>query len=189
MFPKERTERMRLLCAESRTTKKVNPKGNQPWTFTGRTDAETKAPILWLPDANSRLIGKGPDSGKVWKQEEKGTTEDEMVGWITNSMNMSLRKHQEMVKDREAWRAAVHGVAKRDMTEQLNNNKVLHFLFVLITKGCPLRWNNNSIVSSMLQFTFFNFYQVERDNGLHSWLSSICQLWLCVMTPEGRETF
>jgi len=57
----------------------VHPEGNQPWIFIGETDAE--APILWPPDAKSQLIGKDPDSGKDWRQEEKGTTEDEMVGW------------------------------------------------------------------------------------------------------------
>ena len=59
----------------------VHPKGNQSWIFIGRTDAEAEAPILWLPDANNWLIGKDPDAGKDWRQEEKGTTEDEMVGW------------------------------------------------------------------------------------------------------------
>ena len=59
----------------------VHPKGNQSWTFTGRTDAEAEAPILWAPDAKSQLIWKDPDAGKDWRQEEKGTTEDEMVGW------------------------------------------------------------------------------------------------------------
>ena len=59
----------------------VNPKGNQPWIFTGRTDTEAEAPILWPPDAKNWLIGKDPDAGKDWRQEEKGMTEDEMVGW------------------------------------------------------------------------------------------------------------
>ena len=57
----------------------VHPKGNQSWVFTGRTEAET--PVLWPPDANNWLIGKDPDSGKDWRRKEKGTTEDEMVGW------------------------------------------------------------------------------------------------------------
>ena len=62
--------------------KPVNPKGNQPWIFIGRADAETEAPILWPPDVKSWLIRKDPDVGKNWGQEEKGTTtEDEMVAW------------------------------------------------------------------------------------------------------------
>ena len=59
----------------------MRSKGNQPWIFTGRTNAEAEAPILWPRDAKSGLIGKHPDAGKHWRQEEKGTTEDEMVGW------------------------------------------------------------------------------------------------------------
>ena len=59
----------------------VNPKGNQSWIFIGRTDAEAETPILWLPDVKSWLIWKDPDAGKDWGQEEKGTTEDEIVGW------------------------------------------------------------------------------------------------------------
>ena len=64
---------------DSNEIKPVNPKRNQPWINTGRTDAE--APILWPPDVKSWLIGKASDAGKDWRQEEKGTTEDEMVGW------------------------------------------------------------------------------------------------------------
>ena len=66
---------------DSKEIKPVNPKGNQPWIFIGWTDAEAEAPILWPPDVKSRLIGKDPDAGKDWRQEEKGATEDEMVGW------------------------------------------------------------------------------------------------------------
>ena len=61
--------------------KPVNPKGNQPWIFIGRMDAEAEAPVLWPPDSKSRLIGKDPGAGKDWGQEEKGAAEDEMVGW------------------------------------------------------------------------------------------------------------
>ena len=61
--------------------KSVNPKGNQPWIFIGRTDAEAEAPILWPPDAKSWLTGKDPDAGKDWRQEEKVMTKDEMVAW------------------------------------------------------------------------------------------------------------
>ena len=66
---------------DSKDIKPVNTKGNKPWIFIGRTDAKVEAPILWTPDAKSRLIGKDPDAGKDWRQEEKGMTEDEMVGW------------------------------------------------------------------------------------------------------------
>ena len=89
--------------------KPVNLKGNQLWVFIGRTDAE--APIFWPPDVKNRFTGKDPDAGKDWRQEEKGTTEDEMVGrhhWLNGH---EFDKFQEMVKDREAWRAAVPGLA------------------------------------------------------------------------------
>ena len=66
---------------DSKEIKPVNPKGNQSWTLIGRTDAEAETPILWSPDAKNWFIGKDPDAGKDWGQEEKGMTEDEMVGW------------------------------------------------------------------------------------------------------------
>ena len=66
---------------DSKEIQPVHPKGNQPWIVIGRTDAEAEAPILWPLDVKSQFIGKDPDVGKDWGQEEKGTTEDEMVGW------------------------------------------------------------------------------------------------------------
>ena len=89
----------------------VHSEGDQPWDFFGRTDAEAETPVLWPPHAKSWLNGKDPDSGRDWGQEEKGTTEDEMAG-ITDSMDVSLSELREMVMDREAWRAAIHGVTK-----------------------------------------------------------------------------
>ena len=113
----DKTLESSLDCKE---IKPVNPKGNLLWIFIGRTDADAEAPILWWPDVKSQLIGKSPDAGKDWRQEEKGMTEDEMVGWqrmrwlddITDSIDMSLSKFWKVVKDREAWHAAVHGVTK-----------------------------------------------------------------------------
>ena len=66
---------------DSKEIESVNPKGNRPWIFIGRMDAEVEAPVLWPPDVKSWLIGKDPDAGKEWRREEKGETEDEMVGW------------------------------------------------------------------------------------------------------------
>ena len=66
---------------DSKEIKPVNPKGNQPWIFIARSDAEAETPVFWPPDAKNWLIGKDPDAGKDRRQEEKGTTEDEMVGW------------------------------------------------------------------------------------------------------------
>ena len=80
--------------------------------FIGRTDIEAETPILWLPDVKNWLIWKDPDAGKEWRWEEKGTTEDEMVGSITDSMDMSLSELWELVMDREARYAAVQEVTK-----------------------------------------------------------------------------
>ena len=74
----EKTLESPLDCKE---IKPVNPKGNQSWIFIGRTDTEAESSILWPPDEKSRLFGKDPDAGKDWGQEEKGMTDDEMVGW------------------------------------------------------------------------------------------------------------
>ena len=98
---------------DSKEIKLVNPKGNQSWIFIGRTDAEPEAPILWPPDVKIRLIRKDPDAGKDWRQEDKGMTENEIFGWMASLTQwMSLSNFREMVKDRKAWHAAVHGVKK-----------------------------------------------------------------------------
>ena len=89
----------------------VNHKGNQSWVVIGRSDVEAETPILWPPHVKSWLIGKDPEAGRDWGQEEKGATEDEMAG-ITDLMDMCLSELWELVMDREVWRAAVHGVTK-----------------------------------------------------------------------------
>ena len=94
----------------SKEIKPVHPKGNQPWIFIGRTDAKAEAAALWPPDGKSRLTGKDPDAGKDWRQEEKWETEDKWPNGIINSMDTSLIKLWEVVKDRVGWRAAVPGI-------------------------------------------------------------------------------
>ena len=98
----------------------VHPKGNQSWIFTGRTDAEAEALILWLPNAKSWLIRKDPHAGKDRGQEERGWQRMRWLDGITDWMEMTLSKLWEMVKDSGAWRAS-WGLKELDMTERLHN--------------------------------------------------------------------
>ena len=116
----EKTLESPLDCKEIQP---VKPKGNQPWELIRRTDAEAEAPILWPPDVKSRLTGKDPDAGKDWGREEKGMTEDKMVGW---PYWLNGHDFEQAPGDREGQGSlACYGAWGRkelDTMEQLNNN-------------------------------------------------------------------
>ena len=110
-----------LDCKE---IKPVNLKGNQSWIFIEKTDTEAEAPKLWPPDVKSQLIEKDPGAGKDWRWEEKGQQRMRWLDDITDSMDMCLNKLWEVVKDRKAWRAAVHGVTKSWTRQWLNSSRL-----------------------------------------------------------------
>ena len=119
---------MLLNCAEEgsweslglQETQPVNPKGSQSWIFIGRTETEAEAPKLWPPDAKKWLIRKDPDAWKYWRWEEKGLTEDEMVGWHYQ-LDAHAFEQAPGVGDRQGSLACtVHGITGSDTTEWLN---------------------------------------------------------------------
>ena len=141
----EKTLKSPLDCKEIQP---VHPKGNQSWIFIGRTDAEAETPILWPPDAKNWLIGKDPDAVKDWRQEEKGTREDEMIGSHHQINWHEFEQASGLVMDREAWRAAVHGVRK-SQTRLSNWTELMFFqdicfkiiyLFLVALGLCCCAW-------------------------------------------------
>ena len=132
--------------------------------FIGRTDAEVEAPIFWPPDVKNWLIWKDPDAGKDWRQE-KGMTEDEIIGWHHQLSGMSLSKLWELVIDTEAWRSGVHGVPKSqtrlsDWTHWLpeGNSTVNFFRKFHVVVHCSY-----TILYSQQQCTEFQFLHIFTD--------------------------
>ena len=111
---------------DSKEIQPVHSEGDQPWVFFERNDAKAETPVLVPPHAKSWLIGKDCDAGRDWGLKEKGTTKDRWLDGITDSMDVSLSVLQELVKDREAWRAAIHGITKRhDWATELNQTDLI----------------------------------------------------------------
>ena len=141
-------------------TKPVNPKGKQPWIFIGRTDAE--ALILWPPDAKSQLIKKTLLLGKTEGRRRRGQQRTRWLHGITDSMDISMIKLLETVKDREAWHAAAHGIAKSQtrLSNWTTNYINAHFLVLKVVlwlyKVLPLGEALWRIYRNFLQY-FRNF--------------------------------
>ena len=107
---------------DGKEIKPVNPKGNQPWKFIEKDDAEAEALILWPPDAKSQITGEKPDAGKDWGQE-KGQQRMRWLDDITDSMDMSLRKLREIVKARKPGMLQLMGLQKVRHNWASDNNK------------------------------------------------------------------
>ena len=144
--------------------------------------AEAEVPILWLPDSKSWFTGKDPDVGKNWRQKEKEATEEEVIDGITNTMNMNLSKLWEILDNRGAWRAAVHGVAKSQT--QLSDWKTA----TVFCHRCPSHATNsrlnvskyNTIVKGpdCLNSTLRHLWAVWPWVGCNT---SLCDSFICTM--------
>ena len=158
----EKTLETPLDCKE---IKLVNPKGNQSWIFTGRTDAEAEAPVLWPPDAKSWFIGKDPDAGK-YRRKKKGITEDEMVGWYHWLKGQEL---EHAPGDGEGQASLMHcslcGHKESDMTEQLHNKTYNFVQFLMKIKDSPYcGWTTES--DSTHDNCFYGFAGVLSMNAI-----------------------
>ena len=149
----EKTLESPLDCMEIQP---VHPKGDQSWVFIGRTDAEAETPVLWLPDAKNWLSGKDPDAGKDWRWEEKGTAEDEMIGWHYQLNGHEFRQALG-VGDGQASLACCSswGCKESDMTAWLNWTEVTITILVF-GDFCFFSWNHKLIFCTLSR----NYYMI-----------------------------
>jgi len=144
----------------------------------GRNDAKAETPVLWPLHAKSWLIGKDSDAGRDWGQEEKGMTEDEMAGWHTDSMDMSLGELRELMKDREAWRAAIHGVGRvrHDWATELNWLNMSWYLGWKVLLPCFSIHDCLGYNLGPLLFHIFS-HQLILKYGCESWIIKKAECW------------
>ena len=152
---------------DSKEIKPVNPKGNQPWIFTGSIDAEAEALILWPPNAKSWLIGKDPDAGKDWEQEEKGMTKDEMVWW-----HYWLNGHEFEQTLGDGWRKRKPGVLQSMGSQKVRRylaTEQQHWSWYLLNTGGQKKakkQNKWEVVILIIHFTIFtspDYYSISEN--------------------------
>ena len=140
----EKTHESPLDCKEIQP---VHPKGNQFWVFTGRTDAEAETPVLWPPHAKSWLIGKDPDAGKNWGQEEKGTTEDETVGWH-HRLNGHAAPAAKLLQLCPTLCHPVDGSPPGSPVPRILQARTLEWVAVSFSNACKWKWSRSVVSDS-----------------------------------------